>query len=236
VAGERVFVLSADRSMSAFDATTGRRLWRQQQTGDPLVLRQSGVLMAVGNSLVVGQGGHLKGVNPANGNVIWDASVATPRGTNDMERLVDIVSGVSRHAKEVCVRAFQAAIGCVDSSRGFLTWKKPAVGAVGLAGDDTLVYGVEEDGRLLAWKRTDGEQVWTSDRLRYRRLTAPLVLGRSVLVGDDAGQIHLLARVDGSILKRLSTDGSAIKVTPVEADGTLIVVTRQGGVFGFQPG
>jgi outer membrane assembly lipoprotein YfgL len=236
VAGARVFVLGADRSMSAFDAATGRRLWRQQQTGDPLVLRQSGVLMAVGNTLVFGQGGHLKGVNPANGSVIWDASVATPRGTNDIERLVDLVSGVSRHGKEVCVRAFQAAIGCVDTSRGLLIWKKPAVGAVGLSGDDTLVFGVEEDGRMLAWKSTDGDPVWTSDSLRYRRLSAPLVLGRSVLVGDEAGQIHLLARTDGSILKRLSTDGSAIAVTPVEVDGTLIVVTRHGSVFGFQPG
>jgi hypothetical protein len=36
-------------------------------------------------------------------------------------------------------------------------------------------------------------------------------------------------------LKRLATDGSPIKVTPVDAKGTLIVVTRQGGVFGFQP-
>jgi outer membrane protein assembly factor BamB len=61
VAGNRVFVLAADRSVSAFDGQSGRRLWSQQRPGEPLVLRQSGVLLAVGDTLVAGQGGRLVG-------------------------------------------------------------------------------------------------------------------------------------------------------------------------------
>lgn len=235
VAGERVFVLGADRSLAAFDAATGRRLWQNQRPGDALVLRQSGVLMAIGNTLVVGLSGHLIGINPLNGNVLWDAPVATPRGTNDIERLVDLVGGVNRDGDVVCVRSFQTAVACVDTIRGIVNWSKPAFGAVGLQGDEQNIYGVEGDGRLMAWRRTDGEMVWLSDRLRYRQLSAPLVLGRSVVVGDEAGLVHLLARSDGSPLARLSTDGSAIAVTPVLAGGTMVIVTRSGGVFGFQP-
>lgn len=235
VAGERIFVLGADRSLAAFDAKTGRKLWQNQRPGDALVLRQSGVLLAVGNALVVGLSGHLIGMNPLNGNVLWDAPVATPRGTNDIERLVDLVGGASREGDVVCVRSFQAAVACVDAARGAVKWKKQAFGAVGLQGDDLKVYGVEGDGRLIAWRRADGETLWSSDRLRYRQLSAPLVLGRSVVVGDEAGLVHMLARSDGSSLTRLSTDGSAIAVTPVLASGTMVVVTRNGGVFGFQP-
>lgn len=235
VAGERVFVLGADRSLVAFDAKTGRKLWQQQRQGDALVLRQAGVLMAVGNTLVAGLSGHLVGMNPLNGNVVWEVPVATPRGTNDVERLVDLVSGVSRESGVVCVRAFQAAVGCVDTLRGVVIWKKPAVGTVGLYGEDQQIYGVEGDGRVFAWRRVDGENVWSSDRLRYRQLSAPLVLGRSVVMGDESGLVHLLSRTDGSSLARLNTDGSAVSVTPVSAGGTLIVVTRNGGIFGFQP-
>lgn len=235
VAGERVFVLGADRSVAAFDAATGRKLWQNQRPGEALVLRQSGVLMAVGNTLVVGLSGHLVGMNPLNGNVVWDAPVATPRGTNDIERLVDLVSGASREGDVVCVRAFQAAVACVDTLRGVVNWKKPAFGAVGLQGDAQQVYGVESDGRLVAWRLADGEPVWTSDRLRYRQLSAPLVLGRSVVVGDEAGWVHLLSRSDGSALARLATDGSALGATPVVVNGTMVVVTSKGGVFGFQP-
>lgn len=235
VAGERVFVLGADRSVAAFDARGGRKLWQQQRPGEALVLRQAGVLTAVGNTLVVGLSGHLVGMNPLNGNTVWDATLAAPRGTNDIERLVDLVDGFSRQGNEVCVRAFQSAVGCVDTLRGSVTWKRPAVGAVGVHGDDAQLYGVESDSRVLAWQRANGQPVWTSDRLLHRKLSAPLVLGRSVVMGDATGLVHFLSRADGSPLTRMSTDGSAIEVTPVVAAGTLVVVTRNGGVYGFQP-
>jgi outer membrane assembly lipoprotein YfgL len=235
VAGERVFVLGADRSLAAYDAKTGRKLWLTQRPGEPLVLRQAGVLTAVGNTLVVGSAGHLLGVDPLSGTVQWDAAVATPRGTNDIERLVDLVGGFARSGDLVCVRAFQSAVSCVDTKRGAVLWKKTSVGSVGLAGDGENVYGADETGRLVAWRQADGESRWTADSLRYRQLSTPLVLGRSVVIGDESGLVHLLAKADGSSLTRLSTDGSAVTVTPVDANGTLLVVTRKGGVFGFQP-
>jgi len=235
VAGERVFVLGADRTISAFDAQTGRKLWQNQRPGEALVLRQAGVLVAVNNTLVVGFSGRLLGLNPLTGSVLWDAAVATPRGTNDIERLVDLVAGVGRKDDVVCVRAFQAATGCIETVRGKVVWRRVAMGSVGLQGDDKQVYGVESDGRVLAWRLADGEQAWETNRLRYRQLSAPLVLGRSVVVGDDFGLVHLISRVDGSLLARLTTDGSPITVTPASAQSTLVVVTSRGGVFGFQP-
>jgi outer membrane assembly lipoprotein YfgL len=235
VAGARVFVLGADRAISAFDAQTGKKLWSNPHPGEALVLRQAGVLLPVKNTLVVGLTGRLVGLNPLNGTMVWDAPVATPRGTNDIERLVDLVAGVSREADVICVRAFQAAVGCVNTVRGNVIWKRSASGAVGLGGDDKQVYGVEGDGKLVAWRLTDGEAVWTSDRLRYRQLSAPLVLGRSVVVGDGTGLLHFVSRIDGTPLTRLSTDGSAIAAAPVVAGTTLVAVTHNGGVFGFQP-
>lgn len=73
VAGHRVFVLAADRSITAFDAATGYQLWRQQRPGEPLILREGGVLMAVGDTLVAGLSGRLVGFNPDNGVVRWEA-------------------------------------------------------------------------------------------------------------------------------------------------------------------
>lgn len=235
VAGARVFVLSADRSVTAFDAQSGRKIWTQTRPGEPLVLRQSGVLLAVGDTLVVGLSGRLVGMNPQNGSSRWEAPIAVPRGTNDVERLVDLVSHVSREGDVVCARAFQTAVGCVNAARGTVTWAKPAVGSEGLHGDDRFVYGTESDGKILAWRRADGERAWSSERLKYRGLTAPLAIGRSIAVGDSTGLVHLLSREDGSPMNRVATDGSAIVAAPVLAGDSLIVVTRSGGVFGFKP-
>jgi outer membrane protein assembly factor BamB len=67
VAGERVFMIMADRSVLAFDLATGVRLWLQQRPGEPLVLKQNGVLLPFQNTLLVGLGGRLTAINPDNG-------------------------------------------------------------------------------------------------------------------------------------------------------------------------
>jgi outer membrane protein assembly factor BamB len=174
-------------------------------------------------------------MNPGNGSARWEASIATPRGTNDVERLVDVIGRVSRDNDMVCARAFQAAVGCVNASRGNVLWTKPASGAVGLHGDDRLVFGVESDGRVMAWQRADGQLAWSSELLRHRGLSTPFAVGRSVVIGDASGQVHWLSRDDGSLLNRMATDGSAVVSGPVLADGTLVIVTKQGGIFGFKP-
>jgi outer membrane protein assembly factor BamB len=235
VAGGRVFVLAADRSVNAFDGQTGKKLWAQQRPNEPLVLRQSGVILAVGDTLVVGLAGRLAGMNPSSGSIRWEAPIASPRGINDVERLVDLVGRVSRDGDIVCARAFQASVGCVNTARGNLLWTRPANGSQGIHGDDRFLFGTESDGVVFAWQRTDGERAWTTDVLRYRQLTAPLVVGRSIAIGDLAGFVHLLSRQDGSVLNRLTTDGSAIAAAPVLVGNILIAVTRNGGIYGFAP-
>jgi outer membrane assembly lipoprotein YfgL len=235
VAGGRVFVLTADRAVSAFDVQSGRKLWTQQRPGESLILRQSGVLTAVGETLVAGLSGRLLGIDPLNGSIRWELPIATPRGTNDIERLVDLVAPVSRSGDSLCARAFQSTMGCVNTERASVVWTKPAYGAVGVDGDEQLVFGVEGDGQLLAWQRASGERAWLAEGLRYRHLTAPLLLGRSVVVGDESGTVHFLSREDGTFLTRVTTDSSGVATAPVMAAGTLVVVTRSGGIFGFVP-
>lgn len=235
VAGGRVFLLAADRSVSAFDANSGRKIWSQQRPGEALVLRQDGVLLAVGDTLVAGIGGRLVGLNPGNGSIRWETAIATPRGTNDLERLVDLVGSVSRDGTVVCARAFQAAVGCVDAARGTLLWSKPAQGAVGVHGDTKHVFGVESDGKIIAWRRSDGERVWVAEQLRYRNMTAPVAVGRALVMGDDGGWLHWLSQDSGATLTRATTDGSALTAAPVLVDGTVVVVTRNGSIFGFRP-
>lgn len=235
VAGKRVFVLTADRTVTAFDAQTGARLWSQSRSSEPLVLAQAGLMLAVGDTLVAGISGRLVGFNPLTGAVRWEAPVGTSRGTNEVERLVDIVAPASRVADSVCVRSYSAAVGCVDASRGTATWTRPAQGGVGVHGDDRLVFGVENNGRLLAWQRSSGEPAWQSDRLLHRTLTAPLAVGRVVVFGDSEGTVHVLSREDGSEMNRLSTDGSPVLAAPIMAGNVLLVQTRNGGLYAWRP-
>lgn len=235
VAGARVFVLTGDRSVSAFDGATGQKLWTQQRPSDPLLLRQAGLLMAFGDNLLVGWGGRLASLNPLTGAVRWETLIGTTRGTNEVERLVDLVAGTSRSGNTLCVRAFQATVACVDALSGRVNWSRPAQGHQGLAGDEQLVWGTESDDKVIAWQRQNGTPVWTQEALRFRGLSTPLAWDRALVVGDNNGLLHFLNLQDGQPLQRLATDGSPIMGKPVLAGATLVVVTRTGGVFGFRP-
>lgn len=236
VAGERVFVITADRAIVALDADNGALIWDRPGTeGENLSLQNSLLLTSVGNTLVAGYSGRLVGMNPDTGSLRWEASVAMPRGINDIERLVDVVGHFSRVGNNLCVQAFQTAIGCVNASRGETTWTQKVNGAVGVGGDENSVYSVDATGRMQAWDRINGTQQWLSDRLQYRQLTAPLQVGRAIAVGDSTGLLHLLERTDGSALNRFQTNTSGIRVAPVYAGNTLIAITNNGVIYGYRP-
>ena len=236
VAGGRVFVLGADRSLTALDARTGDLLWTLQRTAEPLVLRQSGVLLAVGNTLVAGLAGRMAGINPDTGDVLWEAPIASARGTNDVERLVDLTGPAWRDGRVVCARAFQTALGCVDAASGQVLWTHAANGAGGISGDGERLFGTESDGRVMAWRAGTGERLWTAEHLKWRYLSAPLATGGAVALGDSEGNVLLLSPDDGRLLERLRVDKSGLATAPVAAGDTLIVVTRKGGVWGLRAG
>ena len=162
VAGERVFVLAGDRSVHAFDALDGTKLWSAQRPGDPLTLAQGGVIAAFKDTLLAGQGPRLAGFDPRNGEVRWEVVVGSPRGTNEVERLADLVAPPSRIGDVVCVRSFQAAVGCVNAERGALAWTKPIGGTDGVAADEQFVFGADATDRITAWKSTNGDVAWQS--------------------------------------------------------------------------
>jgi outer membrane assembly lipoprotein YfgL len=235
VAGDRVFVQGVDRAIEAYDVHDGRKLWQLQRQGDALALAQPGVLAAYKDTLLVGFGSKLLGVDPLLGTVRSELSLASPRGTNEVERLSDLVGPAGRTGDTFCARSFQSAVACVNAERATLLWSRSIGGYNGLAADIDYVYAADASDRITAWKRATGDTAWTSERLRYRELSAPMALGGAVAFGDVEGQIHFLSRDKGETLLRLPTDGSPIAVPLVRAGLTLLAHTRAGGVFAFRP-
>jgi outer membrane assembly lipoprotein YfgL len=235
VAGERVFVMGVDRAVHAFDASDGRKLWVLQRPGDALTLGQVGVVSAVRDTLVVGQGPRMTGVDPVRGTVRWEVSVANPRGTNEVERLADLVGPAARVGDMLCARAFQASVGCVDAVRGSVLWSRNASGSQAVGADDKVVVAGDASDRLSGWRQGTGELLWTSEKFLFRGLAGVVLAGRTAVVGDSQGIVHFLDREDGQPLLRLSTDGSGIVGAPVVSGTTLLVVTRAGGLYAFRP-
>jgi outer membrane protein assembly factor BamB len=235
VGGERVFVLGVDRSVQAFDAIDGKKIWAYNRPGDALTLSQAGVITAWNDTLLVGQGARLTALDPLKGTVRWEVPVAAPRGTNEVERLADLVGPASRVGNTFCVRAFQNGIGCVDVERVTALWSINGGGSQSIGADDDYVYSGDGSDRLAARRRASGESVWLSDKFQNRRLSGMLAVGKVVVFGDIEGYVHFLDRNNGTPLLRLQTDGSQVVGNPVRVGNVIAVTTKNGGVFAFSP-
>ncbi len=236
VAGERVFVLGVDRTVHAFDALDGSRLWSTQRpAGDALGLVHQGVLQPYRNVLLAGQGPRLALVDSVRGGVTREVPIATPRGTNEVERLADLVGPAARAGDTLCTRAFQVTVGCADAARGTLAWSKPVSGTQAVGADALLVVAGDSRDKLTAWKTSNGDTLWSHERLLHRGLAAPVVLPKAVVVGDVEGVLHVLDRQTGATLQQLRTDAGAVIGAPVvSAGGTVVVVHRNGSVHGVR--
>jgi outer membrane protein assembly factor BamB len=223
--------------LSAFDVDNGAKLWSINRPVDALIIRQNAMLSSFQNTLLVGaSGGRLQALDPENGHVRWDAALSVQlQGKNDIERLADPIGRPLRVGGSVCVRAYQQSVSCIDGRNGSIAWSKPAKGFTELGGDSDMVVGTESDGRIKAWNRSNGTPLWSLDKLAHRNLSAPLVVGRSILVGDIEGYVHVLSKTDGSTLARIETDGSPIQHMPFLVGKTVYIQTKKGGLFAYSP-
>ena len=235
VAGERVFVLGVDRSVQAFDALDGKKLWVYAKPGDALTLSQAGVLTSYQDTLLFGLGARLTALDPVKGTVRWEVPVAAPRGTNEVERLADLVGPAARIGSVYCIRAFQNGIGCIDAERVTALWSINLSGGQAIGADQDFVYAADGSDRLSARRRASGESVWLSDKFQNRKLSGMLSIGKVLVFGDLDGNVHFLDRATGAPLLRLPTDGSQVVGTPARAGNTLAVTTVNGDVVAFRP-
>jgi len=234
VAGERVFVQAVDRSVRAYDAVNGRWLWQYQRPGgEPLALATSGVISTFRDTLLVGQGARLVGLDPTKGTVRFDVNVGTPRGSNEVERLADLVGPLARADDEVCARAFQLSVACMELNRGSLRWTRPQAGTQAVAANERLVVGADGADRLSAWKTENGDLLWRVDRFTYRGLSAPAIWGDRIVVGDRSDYLHILNAEDGRTVGRIELD-SPLVAAPIVVDQTLLVATRKGTVYALR--
>lgn len=228
-----VVVRTGDGRIYGLNAADGKQRWVYQRALPPLALRNyAGVVVERGAVFAGFPGGRLVAIALGNGNVGWESVVALPKGTTELERVTDVTSLPVIDGSQVCAVAFQGRVACFDVQRGETVWARDVSSIAGIGQDSRNVYVTDERSAVLAYDRRGGSAVWKQDKLLGRWASAPLGLGRYVIVGDYQGYVHVLSRDDGAFVARIATDGSPIQVPPVAIDlSTFLVQTRNGGLF-----
>jgi len=237
VIAEGIVVLrSSDARLFALDLANGARLWTLQRPLPALVLRADAGMTAHGETLLASfPGGRLLAVALKTGTVRFDAAIANPKGTTELERIADVVGTPAIEGDEACVAAYQGRIACVSAQNGQARWGRDFSSALSVAADASYVFGIDERSVVQAFVRGTGVSMWANDKLKDRNLGAPVSWERAVVVGDYQGYVHFLSRDEGGFLARIATDGSPIRVAPRLYDragaASLIVQTSGGGIY-----
>ncbi|SAL56678.1 outer membrane protein assembly factor BamB [Caballeronia telluris] len=237
VGNDLVIVRTIDGKVVAFNAQTGEQKWVFQVRAVPLNLRVAAGMTFAGNQAVLAgfPGGTFAAINLQTGDAYWQTPVSFPKGVTEVERINDVTGAPSLVGAQTCAVTFQGRIGCFDANSGRPVWEKAFSSDSGLAADDQAVAAGDDWSVVNAFRAADGVPLWKSDKLKNRQVSVPYILGRTVVVGDFEGYVHFLETSKGELVGRAKTDGSGISAAPVLAGDTLVVQTKDGGLFGFRP-
>ena len=152
-----------------------------------------------------------------------------PKGATELDRVADIVAPPVVDGRLICAVAFQGRVACFDMGQGgAMVWSRDLSSVAGLAMDSRYLFVADDKGVVYALDRQSGSSLWKQDKLKNRRLSAPVVQRGLVAVADAEGIVHFLSREDGSFAARQKTDGTPVRA-PLQMLGNAVLVQTTGG-------
>ena len=225
-----VVVRTSDGRIFGLNADDGKRKWVFQRASPSLLLRSEAGVLAVGQDVVAGYpNGKLIALDIEDGKLTWETTVSLPRGATELERITDVAGLPLVDGTSVCAAAFQAKVGCFEIATRNVIWSRDLSTAKGLARDDRQIYVVDDQSQVHALAKDTGASVWKQDKMKFRKLSAPLVFDRLVWVGDYQGYVHILAPETGDVIGRIRIDSSQVNAM-IPANGGVVVQTADGTV------
>ena len=230
---DMAIVRAGDNHIFGINLHDGSRKWVYERANPSLSLRSSAGIAVDGGAVYAGfAGGKMVSLRADNGNVIWEATIAQPKGVTEIERIADITSLPVTDGPLVYAVAYQGKIAAVDRTNGRVVWSRDISSYAGLNADDGKVFVSHTAGSIYSLDYTSGKTFWRQAALANRKITAPVPMGSLIAVGDFEGYVHFLNRDDGAFAARVKTDNAAVMPQMI-AIGTnqLLAQTRDGGLY-----
>ncbi len=223
-------VRTVDGKLYGLETASGKTRWVTDQQVPRLTLRGTSRPVVSGELVYSGfDNGRLMAVTLAGGTTAWDVAVGQPRGSSELQRLIDIDSPASIDGDDIFAVAFQGHAVRLARDTGREIWSHEISSYRGLAADALGVYVSTAEGDVVRLDRASGAERWRQKALERRSLTAPVLQGNRVVVADYEGVVHWLSMEDGSFLAR-SKSSTRISNAPQVAGDLVVVQTDKGAI------
>ncbi len=228
-----VIVRTSDNLIHGVDVKDGLKKWTFSRSGPPLSLRSSAGVVASDGVIYAGfPGGKLVAILGDNGTLLWEISVAQPKGVTEIERASDVTSNPVINGTTIYTVAYQGKISAVDRVNARILWGRDISSYTGLNIDGARIYLSHTGGALYSLAIESGKTYWRQADLLNRKLTTPLGMENYVVVGDFEGFIHILDKETGQFLGRIQLDKEGVMRRLVDYDpDKLLAQTRNGGLY-----
>lgn len=226
--GDLVLAQTVDGKLFALAAGDGKQRWMQERGEPALTLRGTSTPALDGSAVYAAfASGKLVSLARSDGAARWEATLAEPRGRDEVERLIDSDTPPLRAGEAVFAGAYRGKTAALQAANGNLIWARDISTYLALDHDDARVYVVDDQGNVLALDVNGGATQWKQDKLQRRDLSAPRVFANYIAVGDGEGYVHLMRRDSGEFVARYRL-GDAIAAQPLAHADRLIVLDRDG--------
>lgn len=223
-----VVVTASNGKVYGLNADSGEELWSMVTDVPALSLRGTGSpTLASGGAIFGTANGKLTVAVLENGQQVWEARLATPKGATELQRLVDVDAAPIMRGELIYNIAYNGQLAAVEMRTGRVVWQREYSSFQNLDIYGQTIYATDADDRVYAINIEGGIERWVNADFEGRELTAPVYFNGSIVVGDAFGYLHFIDATSGETEGRLEV-GSDIYVAPVVVDNELYVQTRDG--------
>lgn len=225
-----VIIRTTDGKIIALREADGSRLWLSESTVPALSLRGAGAPIILENTVIIGTAnGKMQALQLTDGKNLWEATIAIPTGRSEVERLVDLDVDPVSGRDVIFISSFTGGTSAVSAADGEVIWRNPDISSyAGMSADYRYLYVTDVHSEVSQLDQRNGASLWKQKELHNRQLTAPIVYGNYVVVGDYEGYVHWLSANDGRQLGRLKISSSPVESQPVVVDSTVYVYAKDG--------
>lgn len=243
ILGDRVFVVTLENKIVALNAADGSPLWDYQALTE-LSSIVGAASPAVNNELVIPafSSGEIIALRVENGSIAWNDDLSPTTRVGGLSALPDIQGMPVIDKDLVFAVSFGGKMVAINHTTGQRVWEKEISGTETPWVAGNALFVITANNELLSLSRDSGTINWVQplkgyieeDAGRMGLLWAGPVLagGRLILTGPE-GNVLEVDPDTGKMIRRMRLKDT-IAVPPVVANGTLLLLTKEGTLRAYR--